>query len=241
MNKATGKLRKLTGKVGRNCMKGGMPLLFFKMVAIFVSEETSLMSATPLSDLHQLILKHVLKRIHLSAQEQEHFCTFLTVRKLLPRQYLLQQGEICKYESYVCSGFLRSFYVDDNGDEHTLHFAMEDWWISDSSSFIPQTPSRINIIAQEATVVLQIDRQGIEQLFTDIPAFEKFWRILNQQAMISQDQRILNSISMTGAERYEALIKKYPTLEQRLPQKHIASFLGITPVFLSQIRKGGKR
>jgi CRP-like cAMP-binding protein len=222
-------------------MKGGMPLLFFKMVAIFVSEETSLMSATPLSDLHQLILKHVLKRIHLSAEEQEHFCSFLTLRKLLPRQYLLQQGEICKYESYVCSGFLRSFYVDDNGDEHTLHFAMEDWWISDSSSFIPQTPSRINIIAQEATVVLQIDKQGIEQLFTDIPAFEKFWRILNQQAMISQDQRILNSISMTGAERYEALIKKYPTLEQRLPQKHIASFLGITPVFLSQIRKGAKK
>ncbi|WP_245705522.1 Crp/Fnr family transcriptional regulator [Chitinophaga filiformis] len=212
------------------------------MVAIFVPEETSLMSATPpLSDLHQLILKHVLKRIHLTPEEQEHFCSFLTLRKLLPRQYLLQQGEICKYESYVCSGFLRSFYVDDNGDEHTLHFAMEDWWISDASSFIPQTPSRINIVAQEASVVLQIDRNGIEQLFTEIPAFEKFWRILNQQAMISQDQRILNSISMTGAERYEALIKKYPTLEQRLPQKHIASFLGITPVFLSQIRKGGKR
>lgn len=212
------------------------------MVAIFVSEETSLMLATPpLPELYQLILHHVQKRIRLSPEEQEHFCSFLTLRKLLPRQYLLQQGEICKYESYVCSGFLRSFYVDDKGDEHTLHFAMEDWWISDAGSFIHQVPSQINIIAQEATVVLQIDRKGMDQLFTEIPAFEKFWRILNQQAMIAQDQRILNAISMTGAERYEALIKKYPTLEQRLPQKHIASFLGITPVFLSQIRKGGKR
>lgn len=196
------------------------------------------MSVTPL---HQLILNHVLKRVNLSPEEQEHFCSMLTLRKLLPRQYLLQQGEICKHESYVCSGFLRSFYVDDNGDEHTLHFAMEDWWISDSSSFIPQIPSRINIVAQEAAVVLQIDRSGIEQLYNDIPAFERFWRVLNQQALISQDQRILNAISMTGAERYEALIAKYPTLEQRLPQKHIASFLGITPVFLSQIRKGGKK
>lgn len=196
------------------------------------------MSVTPL---HQLILNHVLKRVNLSLEEQEHFCSLLTLRKLLPRQYLLQQGEICKHESYVCSGFLRSFYVDDNGDEHTLHFAMEDWWISDSSSFIPQVPSRINIVAQEAAVVLQIDRTGIEQLYNDIPAFERFWRVLNQQALISQDQRILNAISMTGAERYEALIAKYPTLEQRLPQKHIASFLGITPVFLSQIRKGGKK
>lgn len=196
------------------------------------------MSDTPL---HQLILKHVLKRISLSAEEQAHFCSLLSVRKLLPRQYLLQQGEICKYESYVCSGFLRSFYVDDAGNDHTLHFAMEDWWIADSASFIPQAPSRINIVAQEASVVLQIDRAGLEQLFNDIPVFERFWRVLNQQALISQDQRILNAISMTGAERYEALIAKYPTLEQRLPQKHIASFLGITPVFLSQIRKGGKK
>lgn len=196
------------------------------------------MSLTPL---HQLILTHVLKRVHLSPEEQEHFCSLLTLRKLLPRQYLLQQGEICRHESYVCSGFLRSFYVDDSGNEHTLHFAMEDWWISDSSSFIPQVPSRINIVALEPSVILQIDRAGIEQLYKDIPAFERFWRVLNQQALISQDQRILNAISMTGAERYEALITKYPTLEQRLPQKHIASFLGITPVFLSQIRKGGKK
>lgn len=194
-----------------------------------------------LAPLHQLILSHVLKRVNLSPEEQEHFCSLLTLRKLLPRQYLLQQGEICKHESYVCSGFLRSFYVDDSGDEHTLHFAMEDWWISDSSSFIPQVPSRINIVALEPSVILQIDRPGIEQLYNDIPAFERFWRVLNQQALISQDQRILNAISMTGAERYEALIAKYPTLEQRLPQKHIASFLGITPVFLSQIRKGGKK
>lgn len=200
------------------------------------------MRATPaLTDLHQQIIGHVQQRIRLTTAEQERFVSLLTLRRLLPRQYLLQQGEVCRYENYVCSGFLRSFYIDDAGNDHTLHFAMEDWWISDSSSFIPQKPSRINIVALEPCAILQIDKTGLDQLFDDVPAFERFWRILNQQALISQDQRILNAISMNGAERYEALITRYPNLEQRLPQKYIASFLGITPVFLSQIRKNYKR
>ncbi|SFN02502.1 cAMP-binding domain of CRP or a regulatory subunit of cAMP-dependent protein kinases [Chitinophaga sp. YR627] len=200
------------------------------------------MRATPgLTDFHQQIIDHVQQRIRLTSAEQERFVGLLHFRRLLPRQYLLQQGEVCRYENYVCSGFLRSFYTDEAGVDHTLHFAMEDWWISNSTSFISQQASRINIVALEPCAILQIDKTGLDQLFDDVPAFERFWRILNQQALISQDQRILNNISMSGAERYEALITKYPNLEQRLPQKFIASFLGITPVFLSQIRKNYKR
>jgi CRP/FNR family cyclic AMP-dependent transcriptional regulator len=189
-------------------------------------------------ELYQFILNHILKRIELTVAEQEHFCSLLTIRKILPRQYLVQQGDVCKHESFVCDGFLRSFYVDDKGNDHTLHFAMEDWWISDSTSFIRQIPATRNIVALELSTLLQIDKANLDKLYTDIPAFERFWRIMNENACMAQDQRILNAISMTGAERYEALIKKYPTLEQRMPQKYIASFLGITPVFLSQIRKG---
>lgn len=191
--------------------------------------------------LHRLILDHVLRRITLTEAEQKHFCSLLRVRKLLPRQYLVQQGEICNYESYVCKGFLRSFYMDEKGDDHTLHFAMEDWWISDSASFHLQVPATRNIVALEAATLLQIDKESLETLYHEIPAFERFWRIMEQKAAIAQDQRILNSISMTGAERYEALVRKYPTLEQRMPQRHIASYLGITPVFLSQIRKKNSR
>ena len=190
---------------------------------------------------NKLILKLVLRRVDLTKDQQEHFCSFLRVRKLLPKQYLLQQGDICKAEFYVCKGFLRSFFVDDEGMDHTLHFAMEDWWINDSTSFLQEEPATRNIVAQEAAVVLELNKKSIDQLYKDIPAFEKFWRILNQQACIAQDQRILNAISMTGAERYHALIKKYPMLEQRMPQKYIASYLGITPVFLSQIRKSRKK
>lgn len=184
-----------------------------------------------------MIIDHVLRRIELTATEQAHFVSILKVRKLLPRQYLVQQGDVCQYESYVCKGFLRSFYVDEKGNDHTLHFAMEDWWISDSTSFHLQVPATRNIVALEASVLLQIEKNDLEQLYKDIPAFERFWRILEQKGGIAQDQRILNAISMTGAERYEALVTKYPTLEQRMPQRHIASYLGITPVFLSQIRK----
>ena len=184
-----------------------------------------------------MIVDHVLRRIELTAAEQAHFVSLLKVRKLLPRQYLVQQGDVCRYESYVCKGFLRSFYMDEKGSDHTLHFAMEDWWISDATSFHLQVPAARNIVALEASVLLQIEKDDLEQLYKDIPAFERFWRLLETKGGIAQDQRILNAISMTGAERYEALITKYPTLEQRMPQRHIASYLGITPVFLSQIRK----
>lgn len=191
--------------------------------------------------LYQLILAHVLKRIDLTIEEQKHFCSLLTIRHVLPRELIVQQGEVCHFENFVCKGMLRSFFVDEKGEEHTLHFALEDWWITDATSFLTQQPATRNIVALEASTLLQIKMKNMEQLYLDIPAFEKFWRILNQNSTMAQDQRILNAISMTGAERYRALIQKYPTLEQRMPQKHIASYLGITPVFLSQIRKNNFR
>ncbi len=188
-----------------------------------------------------MILDHVLRRIDLTEAEQARFTSILKVRRLLPRQYLVQQGDICQFESYVCKGFLRSFYVDERGNDHTLHFALEDWWITDSTSLHLQTPALRNIVALEASTLLQIEKHDLEQLYRDVPAFERFWRIMEQKGGIAQDQRILNSLSMSGAERYEALIGRYPTLEQRMPQRHIASYLGITPVFLSQIRKQKSR
>lgn len=187
----------------------------------------------------QQIIAHVLQRIPLTESEQEYFCSLLIVRQLLPKQFLLQEGDICRYESYVCQGFLHSYYVDEKGNDHTLHFAMEDWWITDLTSFVQQTPASRNIVVVENAVLLQIDKQNLDLLFRKIPTFEKFWRLLNERAVMSQDQRILDNIVLSGAQRYEALRLKYPTIEQRLPQKHIASYLGISPVFLSQIRRNG--
>lgn len=188
-------------------------------------------------DYFKFILQHFESRVTLDDNEKDYICSLFSIRKLLPRQYLLAQGEICRYETYVCEGFFRSFHIDDNGNEHTLHFAREDWWITDLSSFLRQEPASRNIIALEQSVVLQIDLQKREELMCKVPKMERFWRILNEQACMAQEKRILNNISMSGIERYQALLKTYPNIEQRLPQKHIASFLGMTPVFLSQIRK----
>jgi CRP-like cAMP-binding protein len=192
------------------------------------------MNSTPA---YEALLTHVLKRIPLTHDQQNRFRESLRVKHLLPRQHLLYQGEICNYESYVFTGFLRAFHTDNNGIDHTLSFAMEDWWISDFASFFQRAPSSKSIVTLTRSILVQISKDDLEKLYEEIPVFERFWRILHQEFCVAQDQRILNSISMNGSERYEALIKKYPTIEQRLPQKHIASFLGITPVFLSQIRK----
>jgi CRP-like cAMP-binding protein len=186
---------------------------------------------------YDMILEHVSVRVALTEEEKLLFCDALTLRQILPKQYLLQQGDICRHESFVCKGCLRSFYVDDQGNEHTLHFAMEDWWISDLKSYIRHEPATRNIIALEPVIVLQIERHKREELLKKVPALERFWRILNEHASMAQDERILGSITETGAQRYKALLEKYPTIDQRLPLKHIASYLGITPVFLSQIRR----
>lgn len=187
------------------------------------------------------IIRHLQQRISLTAEEQQYFCSLLQVRRLQPRQYLLQEGALCRYESYVCQGMLRSFYVDEQGNDHTLHFAMEDWWITDLGSFVLEQPASRNIVALEPCILLQIDKKSREELFGRIPAMERFWRIINERAVMAQDQRILDNIALSGAERYEALLAKYPTLEQRLSQKHIASYLGMTPVFLSRIRKNNSK
>src|SRR5690606_19866491 len=182
------------------------------------------------------ILTHVARHIALTAGEQELFLSLLREKRLLRRQYLLQAGDVCRYESYVLEGWLRSFYVDDRGEEHTLHFAMRDWWITDLESFLQEMPAEVHIVALTPVTVLQLDKPSLERLYAEIPAFERFFRILHQNAYLAQNRRILNNISMNGEARYLDLLQRYPALVQSVPQKHIASYLGITPVFLSQIR-----
>lgn len=193
--------------------------------------------ATVTSPYHALLLKHLAQRIALSEEEQHYVCSRLSVRTVLPRQYLLQQHEVCRHENYVCQGAFRSFHVDERGVEHTLHFAWDDWWITDLASFLSQEPATRHIVALQKSVVLQLSYEQREELLRELPVFEQFWRLLHERACLAQDQRLLHSIALSGAERYAALLRTYPTIEQRIPQKYIASFLGITPVFLSQIRR----
>ncbi|WP_315815522.1 cyclic nucleotide-binding domain-containing protein [Paraflavitalea speifideaquila] len=144
----------------------------------------------PRKDCHSLLIKHIGKRVKLGPQQEEQLRDAFTSKEIPARQYLLQHGEVCRYESFVCEGLLRSFHVDGQGNEHTLHFAVEDWWITDLPSFLQQKPATRNIVAMEPVQVLQVSYRRREELLQD-PVFERFWRILNERASAAQEERIL--------------------------------------------------
>lgn len=185
----------------------------------------------------QLILKNVSRFITLTDEERDYFVSIMRPRTYRKRQYVVQAGDVCKYENFVTKGCLRSYFVDDNGFEHILQFAIEDWWIGDMASFITQTPAMLNVEAVEDTELIQILKVDLNALFDKYPKFDRFYRELIQKSMITQQKRILSNISLTAEQRYLAFRSQYAFLEQRLPQNYIASYLGITPEFLSKIRK----
>lgn len=183
------------------------------------------------------ILDNISRHISLTEEEAELFLSLLRPRAIRRRQLLLQSGDIARHETFVVKGLLRAYTVDKSGYEHVAMFASEGWWISDLYSFLTQTPANQNIDALEDSEVLQIEKQDLEKLYLQVPKFDRFFRILLQNAFIANQQRIIASISQTAEEQYVAFIKKYPSLEQRVPQHQVASYLGITPETISRIRR----
>jgi CRP-like cAMP-binding protein len=186
-----------------------------------------------------LILKNVSRHITLTPEEAQYFTAILKKRSLRKRQYLLQAGDISRYECFVNKGCLRTYFVDDKGQEHIVQFAVEEWWTGEMYSFLTGQPSLYHIDALEDSELLLIEKSQWDQLFTEIPKFERLFRMLLQNAFIALQRRITDNMSLTAEERYIKFSQQYPHLEQRLPLKQIASYLGITPESLSRIR--GKR
>lgn len=176
--------------------------------------------------------------INLTDEEKELSRNFFSSKKIRKKQYLLQQGDVCRYVAFVEKGLLRSYKVDDKGHEHITQFAFEGWWISDQLSFLTGQPSEYNIDALEDSELLLLSKQGEEQLLEKIPRFERFFRILLQNSLIATQKRLMSSLSQTAEERYSELIVACPeTMPNRIPQHMLASFLGITPETLSRIRR----
>lgn len=158
-------------------------------------------------------------------------------RKVKRRQFILQEGDVCKYNTFVVEGCFKMYMVDPNGKEHNLQFAIENWWIGDIGSFHSEEPSRLYIEAIENSVILQIKKEDQWKLFVDYPKFNRIFRVLAENAMVSLQNRILQNISSTAEERYLEFLKKHPQLFNRISNVQIASYLGVTPEFLSTIRK----
>jgi CRP-like cAMP-binding protein len=183
-----------------------------------------------------LLLNNISKHIQLNDKEKEVFLDYLKLKNIKKKEFLLSEGEVCRYSIFVTSGCLRGYTVDKNGNEHVLSFAPEGWWIADMYSMISQKPGTLNIEALEDTETILLSKVNQEKLYTEIPKFERFFRILIENSLVANQQRIIDNLSLTAEERYSIFCKRYPTLIDHLPQKQIASYIGVTPEFFSRMR-----
>ncbi|MFN1216130.1 Crp/Fnr family transcriptional regulator [Chryseobacterium kwangjuense] len=183
-----------------------------------------------------LILKNISRHIALSKDETSYFLSLLKEKTIQKKELILKQQNLCREINFVQSGILRAFYLDPSGKESTIMFAVPDWWITDMFCFINEKPAMLTIEALEESTVLQLQKKSLDELFCKVPKFEKFFRIMMQNAYIREQLRIIENLSLTAEERYDAFLRKYPLAAERVTQKQIASYLGITPEFLSSIK-----
>lgn len=187
------------------------------------------------------ILSNIAKHITLDADEAADFVSLLNGREVGRKYCLLREDEVCDTISYVYSGALRAYYLGRDGKESTIMFAIADWWVTDMHCFLNRQPAMVYIEAIEDSYVLQLSKDHFDQLFAQIPKFERFFRILMQNAYTREQLRVIQNLSLSAEERYRNFLQKYPLIVKHITQKQIASYLGITPEFLSTIRKSSKK
>ncbi|MBS1509957.1 MAG: Crp/Fnr family transcriptional regulator [Bacteroidetes bacterium] len=187
-------------------------------------------------DALEQIAQYVKRHIPLTAEEEQYFTSLLRVTRVKKKQLIVQPEFVCKYRSYVYSGAMRAYLLDHHAQEHTIAIAIEDWWISDYNSYIFQQPATLFVEALEDSILIQIDYNAEQLLMETIPKFERFFRIITQRSFAFLQRRLLSSLSKTAEERYEEFLQKYPAIVQRVPQYALASYLGMSNVYLSQLR-----
>lgn len=182
------------------------------------------------------LIKSLSKYVVLTEEEGAMVKELFTCKKFRRRQYILQEGDVARHETFILSGLTRTYEVDERGQEHVVQFGLEDWWVGDLYSFLSDKPSKYNIDCLEDTEVLQITKSSLEKLYEKVPKMEHHFRIIIQNAFISATSRIASSLTKSAVERYQEFTSKYPQIEQRVANHQIASYLGITPQSLSRIR-----
>lgn len=183
------------------------------------------------------VLNYVGRYIALDTEEQAFFCSLLRATTLRKRQCVVQPEFVCKYRSYVVKGAMRAYLAAPDGHEHTVAFAIEDWWISDYNSYVHQVPATLFVEALEPTELIQLDYNAEQLLMEQVPKFERFFRIITQRSFAHLQQRLITNLSLTAEERYDAFMSKYPGIAARVPQYTLASYLGISAEFISKIRR----
>ena len=183
------------------------------------------------------ILKNINRYVSLDKVDEEQFLQIVTTKQIRKKEMLVQPNSICQHQTYVVEGALRSFFLTDKGEEHTIQFAVNDWFISDFNSYVSQTPASLYVEALKDSIIQQIAYQDVEDLCLANPKFERFFRLVAQKAFAYSQRRTLSNIGNTAKERFQEFYKLYPDIVNQVPQYMLASYLGMSPEFLSKIRK----
>jgi CRP-like cAMP-binding protein len=183
------------------------------------------------------IIEHFSNFLSLNDSEIEELKSRLTEKKVKRRQFILQEGDVCRHYTFVAKGCFKMFKVDNKGQEHNLQFAIENEWIADIGSFHSEKPSELYIEALEPSTILQIAKPDLLSLYTHYQKFDRNFRVLIENEFINLQKRVLQNISSTAEERYLDFLKNHPNLFNRISNVQIASYIGVTPEFLSKIRK----
>ena len=180
---------------------------------------------------------YLTSKIFLTEEELKMIETVSVFKKLRKRQYLLQEGDVCKHLTFVAKGLLRTYNVDDKGNEHMSIFGWEGWWLSDFNSFLSGVPAVFNIDAIEDSELLMISLADYNALTLTVPIMDRYFRILYQNSLVTKERRLMSAITHTAEEKYLELANSNPHIIERIPQNLIASYLGIAPETLSRIKK----
>jgi len=183
------------------------------------------------------ILTEIFNEGDFSKGELNTIGTLLKKIDLKKGDILLSQGETVLFTHFVYSGCLRTYFIDESGKEHTLQFAIKDWWISDYTAFFTGDKALMNIECIQNATIFKLSRNKMEQLYIDVPKFETFFRKKLERRFMTLQKRVLSNLALTAKERYLSFINAYPLIEQNIKNYHIASYLGITTESLSRIRK----
>ncbi len=183
------------------------------------------------------ILNNINRYVSLSAEEENRLKSIIKTSKVKKKQFIIQPGFVCQSRTYIVEGAFRVFYLDDEGKEHTVSIGIEDWFVTDFYSYINQVPALNFAEALEDSTIFQMRYEDIEPLCKEIHSLSEYFRLTTEKAFAFSRRRVISNISKTAEERYDEYIAKYPHIVNRVPQYVLASYLGMTPEFLSKIRK----
>jgi CRP-like cAMP-binding protein len=185
---------------------------------------------------HEKIIAYIGKFVKLTDDEKNEFADRFKEIRVVKRQFIVQPGFTARSRYFVVKGALRAYVIGDEGQDHTVQLAIDEWWISDYNSYIFQQPASMFVIALEDCVLLQINFDDEQQLKASNYKFETFFRILAERSTAFMQRRLIVNLTQSAEERYNSFLEKYPQMAERIPQYAIASYLGMTTEFLSKIR-----